>query len=159
MSRRRPHFPSIPKLELLGLFRMFPDRGTLPLLEYHDATLRNASELTVGERELVAAHVSSLNDRHHGFTVPRDHATAWGIPAEVFADVRVDLDHPRVPGRMKPVLAFVRLLTRDPAGTVAPDAQAVKDAGFSVEGLFDLISVTALCEGAASVGHCVVKVS
>ena len=60
---------------------------------------------------------------------------------------------------MKPVLAFVRLLTRDPAGTVAPDAQAVKDAGCSEEGLFDLISVTALCEGAASVGHCVVKVS
>ena len=138
---------------------MFPDRVILPFPEYHDAILRNASELTVGERELIAAHVSSLNDRHHGFTVPRDHATAWGIPAEVFADVRVDLDHPGVPGRMKPVLAFVLLLTRDPAGTGAPDAQAVQDTGCSEEGLFDLISVTTLCEGAASVGHCVVKVS
>jgi len=97
------HFPSIPNLELLGLFRKFSDRGILPLLEYHDAILRNDSELTVGERELIAAYVSSLNDCHYCFSAHRDHAKAWGIPAGLFGDVRVDLDHPDLPDRMKPV--------------------------------------------------------
>lgn len=55
-------------------------------------------------------------------------------------------------GRMKPVLAFARVLTRDPAGTCVPDAQAVQDAGSSEEGLFDVVSVTALDEGVASGG-------
>lgn len=53
---------------------------------------------------------------------------------------------------MKPVLAFARVLTRDPAGTCVPDAQAVQDAGSSEEGLFDVVSVTALDEGVASGG-------
>lgn len=138
------HFPSIPNLELLGLFRKFSDRGILPLLEYHDAVLRNQSELTVGERELIAAYVSSLNDCHYCFSAHRDHAKAWGISADLFGDVRIDLDHPELPARMKPVLAFVRRLTVDPAGTGMADAQAVYDAGFSEQGLFDVISVTAL---------------
>lgn len=128
------HFPSIPNLDLLGLFLKFLDRGILPLLEPHDAILRNDSELTVGERELIAAHVSSLNDCHF------------------FGGVRVDLDHAGVPGRMKPVRGFVRLSTRNPAGTGAPDAQAVQEAGFSEEGSFDVISVSALDEGSASGG-------
>lgn len=138
------HFPSIPNLELLGLFKKFPERGILPLLEYHDAVLRNESELSVAERELIAAYVSSLNDCHYCFSAHRDHAKAWGIPAEVFGNVQIDLDHPIIDARLRPVLAFVRRLTVDPSGTGEGDAQAVYDAGFSEEGLFDIISVTAL---------------
>lgn len=138
------HFPSIPNLELLGLFKKFPDRGILPLLEYHDAILRNDSELSVAERELIAAYVSSLNDCHYCFSAHRDHAKAWGVPAELFGNVQVDLDHPFIDARLRPVLAFVRRLTVDPPGTGEADAQAIYDAGFSEEGLFDIISVTAL---------------
>jgi len=45
---------------------------------------------------------------------------------------------------MRPVLAYVRRLTVDPAGVGEADAQAVYDAGYSEAGLFDIISVTAL---------------
>lgn len=138
------HFPSIPNLELLGLFKKFPDRGILPLLEYHDAILRNDSELSVGERELIAAYVSAVNGCHYCFSAHRDHAKAWGIPAEVFGNVQIDLDHSGISERMRPVLAYVRRLTVDPAGVGMADAQAVYNAGFSEEGLFDIISVTAL---------------
>ncbi len=41
---------------------------------------------------------------------------------------------------MRPVLAYARRLTVDPAGVGMADAQAVYDAGFSEEGLFDIIS-------------------
>jgi hypothetical protein len=54
--------------------------------------------------------------------------------------VQIDLDHPFIDARLRPVLAFVRRLTVD---TGLGDAQAVYDAGFTEEGLFDIISVTA----------------
>lgn len=138
------HFPSIPNLELLGLFRRFPERGIFPLLQYHDVVLRGDSELSIAERELIAAYVSSLNDCHYCFSAHRDHALAWGVPAEVFGDVRIHLDHDGIEERMRPVLSYVRRLTLDPAGVGEADAQAVYDAGFSEEGLFDIISVVAL---------------
>ena len=99
------HFPSIPNLELLGLFKKFPDRGILPLLAYHDAILRNESELSVAERELIAAYVSAVNGCHYCCSAHRDHAKAWGIPAEVFGNLQIDLDHPGISERMRPVLA------------------------------------------------------
>lgn len=138
------HFPSIPNLELLSLFKTFPERGILPLLEYHDAILRSDSELTVAERELIAAYVSSINDCHYCFSAHRDHAKAWGIDPGVFGEMRIDIDHPTIPDKLRPVLAFVRRLTVDPQGVGPHDAQAVYDAGYSEAGLFDIISVTAL---------------
>ena len=138
------HFPSIPDLELIGLFRKFPERGIRPLLEYHDAILRQDSELSVGERELIAAYVSALNDCHYCFSAHRDHAKAWGIDPEIFGEMKIEVDHEAFPERMRPVLTFVLRLTVDPAGVDMAAAQAVYHVGFSEEGLFDIISVTAL---------------
>jgi len=138
------HFPSIPELELMGLFKKFPDRGILPLLQYHDAILRSPSELSEGERELIAAYVSAINGCHYCFCAHRDHARAWGIAPELFGDVKIDLDHAALSDRMRAVLRYARRLTMDPAGVDSADAQAVYDAGFSEAGLFDIISVTAL---------------
>jgi uncharacterized peroxidase-related enzyme len=138
------HFPSIPDLELMGLFKRFSHRGIQPLLEYHDTVLRGDSELSEGERELIAAYVSAINDCHYCFSAHRDHAKAWGIDAGVFGEMRIDTDHPSIPDRIRPVLAFARRLTVDPQGVGAADAQAVYDAGYSEDGLFDIISVTAL---------------
>ena len=138
------HFPQIEDLDLHALFRRFHQRGILPLLEYHDAILREDSELTIAERELIAAYVSSINGCHYCFSAHRDHARAWGINEGVFGDVEVDLAHPGIPERMQPVLAFARKLTLQPSSVAMADAQAVYDAGFSEEGLFDILSVTAL---------------
>ena len=137
-------FPSIPNLELIALFKKYPKRGVLPLLEYHDEILRNDSELTEGERELIAAYVSSLNDCHYCFHAHRDHAKAWGVDPEVFGNMMINIDHPSLPEKFTPVLSYVRRLTRDPAGMTKADADAVYEAGYSEEGLFDIISVTAL---------------
>lgn len=137
-------FPSVPNLELLGLFKKFPERGIRPLLEYHDDVLRSESELTEGDRELIAAYVSSLNDCHYCYHAHRDHALARGIPAEVFGNMLIDLEHPGIPERMGAVLSYVRRLTKDPAGMTLADAEAVYKAGYSEEGLFDIVSVTAL---------------
>lgn len=138
------HFPQIPDLDLHALFTRFHQRGILPLLEYHDAILREDSELTIAERELIAAYVSSINGCHYCFSAHRDHARAWGIDPAVFGDLHIDPDHPAIAERMRPVLALARRLTLSPAGVTMADVQPVYDAGFSEEGLFDILSVTAL---------------
>lgn len=138
------HFPQIQDLDLHALFSRFHQRGVLPLLEYHDAILREDSELTVAERELIAAYVYSIIGCHYCFSAHRDHARAWGIDERAFGDVEIDLAHPTIPARMRPVLAFARKLTLEPSSVAMADAQAVYDAGFSEEGLFDILSVTAL---------------
>lgn len=61
------HFQSIENFELLFLFRKFSERGILPLLQYHDVILRNDSEFSVAERELIAAYVSSVIGCHTAF--------------------------------------------------------------------------------------------
>lgn len=61
-GNRVSQFPSIPNLELLGLFKKFPDRGILPPLEHQDAILRSVSELSTAEREVIATYVSTPND-------------------------------------------------------------------------------------------------
>ena len=54
-------FDSLPDdASLLHVFKRFP-KGIDHLLRYHDAILRGSSELSIGERELIAAYVSSLN--------------------------------------------------------------------------------------------------
>ena len=138
------HFPSQPNLELIGLFKRFPERGILPLLEYHDAVLRSDSELSVGERELIAAYVSSINGCHYCFAAHRDHAKAWGIDPDVFGDISINTTHPSLTARQHEVLGFAKKLTLDPKSVSEEDAGAIYAAGYSEAGLFDVISVTAL---------------
>jgi uncharacterized peroxidase-related enzyme len=137
-------FPSLAAdLQLLDLFRRFP-HAAQPLLEYHDRLLRDSSPLTVAERELIAAYVSALNscDFCHGA-----HAIAagvHGIDEHVLAAVIGDVETAPIDDRLKPILLYVRKLTRTPATMTTGDAQAVYDAGWDERALFDAISVCAL---------------
>jgi uncharacterized peroxidase-related enzyme len=138
------HFPSLPNLELIGLFKNFHGRGIRPLLEYHDAILRSDSELSVGDRELIAAYVSSINGCHYCFSAHRDHAKAWGIDADVFGDLLVNTDHASLSEKQRVALEFARKLTVDPKSLDEAAAGSVYAAGYSEAGFFDIISVTAL---------------
>ena len=137
-------FPSLPEEPGLGeVFRRFPH--TLPpLLDYHDRLLRDASPLTVAQRELIAAYVSGLNDCTfcHGAHVQA--AEAYGIEPALFSSLLADVDTAPVEDAMKPVLRYVRKLTLSPSRIVAADAEAVFRAGWEEQALFDAISVCAL---------------
>ena len=137
-------FPSLPDDPKLGdVFRRFPT-NIRPILEYHDLLLRRESDLTVGERELIAAFVSGLNacqfclDGHEVF------ARAHGIDPDVIAAMLVDIESAEVDERLRPLLSYVRKLTQDPAKMTEADARAVYDAGWSEEALFDAVQTCAL---------------
>jgi uncharacterized peroxidase-related enzyme len=137
-------FPSINgPAGLDKVFKRFPN-SVLPLLEYHDRVLRDASPLTVAERELIAAYVSGLNacTYCHGAHVVA--ARAFGIDSALFDGLMADIATSAVDEPMKPLLAYVGKLTRAPAMMAQADALAVYAAGWDEKALFDAISVCAL---------------
>lgn len=137
-------FPSLPEQPSMGdLFRRFP-HSARPLLDYHDRVLRDASPLTVAQRELIAAYVSGLNSCGYCFGAHRSVARAFGIADDLFARLVDNVEEAPVEEAMKPLLEFAGKLTRTPSAMTASDAQAVYDAGWSEQALFDAISVCAL---------------
>lgn len=137
--------PSLPgDHHLTALFKRFP-KGIPALLQYHDDLLRNDdSELTIAERELIAAHVSGLNNCTYCFVAHRRYAEAFGIAEDVFGEMRIDADHPSLRPGMAAALDFATRLTRDPSATTQADYDALTTAGWGEDGIHDIISVTAL---------------
>jgi len=137
-------FPSLPdNHQLDSVFRRFP-HAAAPLLEYHDRILRDPSPLTVAERELIAAYTSGLNacTYCHGSHVIA--ASAFGIDEHIFEGLIADLETANIDAKVKPLLAYVRKLTLTPSKMVPADAEAVYEAGWDEQALFDAVSVCAL---------------
>lgn len=137
-------FPSIEdRAGLAEVFRRFP-RGLDPLLEFHDDLLRGESDLTVAERELIAAYVSALNDCGFCFQAHRVYSALYGIDVELFDGLIEDIDTSGLEDRLKPLFHYVRKLTVSPAQMVQEDVDRVLAAGFCEEALHDAVLVVGL---------------
>lgn len=137
-------FPSISGEPALDkLFKRFP-HSVAPLLEYHDRLLRDASPLTVAERELVAAYVSGLNACTYCYGAHLVAARAFGIDGALFETLMADVEASSVDEKMKPLLAYVGKLTRTPSMMIEADAARVYAAGWDERALFDAISICGL---------------
>ncbi|MHA1528627.1 MAG: carboxymuconolactone decarboxylase family protein [Alphaproteobacteria bacterium] len=138
-------YPSLPdKHHLAVLWKRFP-KGIAPLLHMHDELLRNDdSELTIAERELIAAQVSALNHCHYCFVAHSRYAQAFGIDAAVFGEMAVDTAHESLRPQMTAALAHAAKLTRDPAGVAQADYDALSAAGWSEEGINDIVFIISI---------------
>ncbi|GLK53931.1 MULTISPECIES: carboxymuconolactone decarboxylase family protein [Alphaproteobacteria] len=138
------HFPSLPDHAHLGdLFVRFR-RGVAPLLALHDELLRSPSELSVAERELIAAYVSGLNACAFCVGAHTLMARAFGIEDSVFSALLEDPDTAPIPDKLRPVFHLARALTSSPGRGPARECHAVLDAGWSEQSLFEIISIVAL---------------
>jgi len=139
-----PFLPSLPDTaHLSDLFAKFP-RGVQPLMEYTDAVLRDPGELSIAERELIATYVSALNACNFCFGAHKIYAEAFGISADLIDALLADPDAATGIDKLKPVLAYVRKLNHLPAKIVPADAQAVFDAGWSEDALYEATLVCSL---------------
>ncbi len=138
-------FPSLPEIPHLGdTFKRFP-KGLKPLLEYHDVFLReDNSEMTIGQRELIAAFVSGLNKCKFCQTAHDLASRAFGVEEELLDQLHENFETAPVDEKMRPILAYVRKLTEVPIKLVSADAQAVYDAGWSEDALYDAVAICAL---------------
>lgn len=128
---------------LLNIFKAFP-RTAKPLLEYHEALLRGPSPLSEGERELIAAVVSSVNACNYCSGVHRAVAESFGISSDVLNQVVEDLDSAAVEEKLKPILSYVKKLTVSPSKVTEQDVAAIYAAGWDDKAIHDAVSVCAL---------------
>lgn len=137
-------FPSLPENAHLGdLFAQFP-ATIAPLLEFHDRLLRGPSDLSRGERELIAAYVSGLNSCAFCLGAHQIYAKAFGIDPALIDALLEDPETAPIEPRLRPLLAYARQLTDEPSRITEGHASAVYDAGWSEGALFDAIQTCAL---------------
>ncbi|MBP2181099.1 putative peroxidase-related enzyme [Amycolatopsis magusensis] len=106
--------------------------------------MRAPSPFSAGERELIAAYVSGLNNCDYCHGVHTVTAEQFGVPEGLLTAALSDLDNSPVDARMKPVLHYVGKLTRTPSRMTEADAEAVYAAGWSETALHDAVLVCAL---------------
>ena len=137
--------PSLPNSHhLVQLWQRFP-RGIEALLALHDDFLRNEdSELTIAERELIAAHVSALNGCAYCFVAHKRYAEAFGIDPGVFGEFVVEISHASLRPEMTSALLFAAKLTGSPSSVDQLDYDALRVAGWGEDGIHDIINVTAI---------------
>ena len=140
-----PRYPSLkPDDHLEALFKRFP-RGVRPLLELHDALMREDSALNVAERELIAAYVSGLNACAFCFGAHKAMAQAFGVdPGLIDQLVSSGPAHSDIGENLVPLLDYVRVITLSPAKVTDAMAEAVYAAGWSEDALYDAVAVAAL---------------
>ncbi len=139
------HYPSLSdEARLEELFLRFP-RGVAPLIALHDQILRDdSSDLSVAERELIAAFVSGLNACDFCFGAHKLMARAFGVDEALIDSLIVDEQTADIEAKYRPLFGFLRKLTLSPAKVIAADSQAVFDAGWSEEALHDASLICAL---------------
>jgi len=139
-----PNFPSLSEgAHLRDVFRHFP-RGVTPLLQLHDDVLRRDSELSVADRELIAAWVSGLNQCRFCFGAHRVMAEAFGVSMELIDALFADLDTAPVRPELAELLRFSRKLTLEPERVVRSDVQALIASGWSESAVYDAVMVVSL---------------
>lgn len=138
------NFPSLSDdAHLRDVFRRFP-RGVSSLLHLHDEILRKESQVSVGDRELIAALVSGLNQCRFCYGAHRVMAQAFGISTELIDALFTDFDAAPVRPEVKGMLRFARKLTLEPEQFVRADVQALLALGWSEEGVYDVVLVVSL---------------
>ena len=139
-----PQLPSLPEgAHLRDLLARFP-KNIEPLLTFVNSVLRSDGELSVGERELIAAFVSGLNSCKFCYGSHVIHAETFGIKPGLIEQLLNDIGSSDVSETIKPLLRYVEKLNTLPNRLVQADVEAVLEKGWSEEALFEAIEVTGL---------------
>ena len=137
-------FPSLPdNPHLADVFQRFP-KGIWSLMKFHDHALRGESELTVGEREMIAAYVSALNSCGFCHGTHAAVAELHGVDTALLETLVEAPENTDLEPHWLPLLSYLRKLTEEPARLTDKDAEEVFNAGWSEETFFDAIVVCAL---------------
>lgn len=136
-----PLIPSLPeKATLFDLFTRFPDFAQY-LSPNNEYVMRGPSPLSVKDRELIAAFVSSINSCDYCAGSHAEAAKAFGVAERTLDLLLEDIDTAPVDAKLRPILKYVEKLTRTPARMIAADAEAVLSAGWNEEALFSAVLV------------------
>ena len=141
MSQLFSSLPDTPSLR--DVLIAFP-KASDELLAFVEQVMRTESPLSIGERELLATYVSSLNSCGFCYGAHLEFAKAFGIENDKIASLLEDIETASIEKELKPLLRFVKKLTLEPSKIERRDAEDVFAAGWSEVALFDAVQVCSL---------------
>jgi uncharacterized peroxidase-related enzyme len=126
-----------------GLLRYRPDTGR-PLSELAEVLLRGPSTLTQGERELIAAHVSALNDCKYCASAHSACAAAQ-LPGgmTLVERVRADVSSAPVSVKLKALLDIAAAVRVSGHAVTTAHVAAARDAGATDQEIHDAVLIAA----------------
>lgn len=127
---------------VLAAYSFEPDR-LRGFSQMYNALMLGESELSKAEREMIAVVVSSLNHCYyclvaHGATLRQ----LTGDPA-LAETIAANYRHADITPRQRAMLDFAVKVTKASSEIVEEDRQALRDAGFSNRGVWDIAEVAA----------------
>lgn len=114
-----------------------------PIRRFKKDIMQGPSALSLGERELIAAFVSALNQCRFCASGHTANAASLGIDVGLLEGLLASVDAAAISDRLKPIFRFVKKLTEQPAQIVQADAEAVFAAGWDETALGDAIAICA----------------
>jgi uncharacterized peroxidase-related enzyme len=126
-----------------GLLRFRPETGR-PLSELAEVLLRGPSTLTRGERELIAAYVSALNDCQY-CTSSHSACAAAQLPEgmTLVEQVRADAGNAPVSAKLKALLEIASAVQHSGLSVSAEDVAAARAAGATDLEIHDTVLIAA----------------
>ncbi len=115
-----------------------------PLLEFIENVMVGPSDLSKPEREILAAHVSSLNGCDFCLGAHRATLAAMDTGAEVIDSLEHGSKMEGVSDQLRAILDFATKLTRDPGGIGKADIDALITEGIAEQTIEDAINVISL---------------
>jgi uncharacterized peroxidase-related enzyme len=123
---------------------MFRPQTAGPLQELAEVLLRSPGSLPPGERELIAAYVSGLNDCTFCASSHRANAAAQLDAGAALVDqVRADLDAAPVPAKLRALLHIARVVTADGRRVGAELIAAARAEGATDTEIHDVVLIAA----------------
>jgi uncharacterized peroxidase-related enzyme len=128
---------------IVGLLSFRPETA-VPLSQLADVLLCGPNTLTRGERELIAAHVSGLNDcqfccaSHSAFA-----AAQLPNGMELVEQVRADADHAPISAKLKALLAIASVVQQSGLKVSGQDVAAARSAGATDLEIHDTVLIAA----------------
>ena len=112
--------------------------------QLHTAALRNDSNLGASDKELIAAYVSGLNGCQYCFGVHAETAKAFGLPEALIRALLEDIDTAPVSARLKPILAYARVLTQAPSKALQRHVDDILAQGWTERDVHDAVLTVCL---------------
>jgi uncharacterized peroxidase-related enzyme len=127
-----------------GLLLYRPETGR-PLSELAEVLLRGPSTLSRGERELIGAYVSGLNDcRYCSSTHSACAAAQLPNGTEVVDQVRSDPDSAQLSQKLKSLLRVAAAVTTSGTAVTSDDIAAARSAGATDAEIHDTVLIAAM---------------
>jgi uncharacterized peroxidase-related enzyme len=126
-----------------SLFEYRPETAP-PLCELAEVLLRGPSTLTSGERELIAAYVSSLNDCSYCTGSHAAYAAAQLPSGMTLVDqVRADPDSAPIDAKLRALLRIAAAVQRGGKNVRGEDVEAARQAGAIDQEIHDAVLIAA----------------